>query len=120
MDARPTSGLRGKSQAEKRRIGRLSRSERVIDDPADRQAVEAFYTYMVWYYDQKAKRHATSLFWLAFTLNVSGVVLLFAIGKPALGTVLVVLAAVGLTARFMSHRAQKQLLRTAAINGWGR
>jgi hypothetical protein len=118
MDAKPDSGLRGKRQAEKRRIGRLSRSERVIEDPEDREDVAAFSRYMIWYYDQKAKRQPVPLRWLPSILLISCSVVSFEIKAPVLGSVLGVLATVGVTARVLNGRWERQLLRTAAINGW--
>ncbi len=119
MDAKPNGGLRGKSQAEKRRIGRLSRSERVIEDPEDRTAVAAFSAYMVWFYEQKAKRNRRGLLdWAVLSLFVLGTVVLFASGLPPLGGFLAVLAACFLSARWLSRRWKRQLLRTAEINGW--
>jgi hypothetical protein len=115
-EAKPNSGLRGKSKAEKQRIQRLSRSDRVIDEAEDREAVATFCRYMVGYYERKAQRQPPM--WVVLILNVVVAVVLFAIGLPILGTFFAVLVVLGLTVTFISRRWEHQLLRTAAINGW--
>ncbi len=117
-EAKPSSGLRGKSKDEKQRIQRLSRSKRVIDEAEDREAVATFCRYMVGYYDRKAQRRPPFLRWLVPILSVVVAVVLFTIGQPVLGALFAVLAVLGLTATFLSRRWEHQLLRTAAINGW--
>jgi len=121
MDTRPTRGLRGKTQAEKRRIARLSRSERVIEDPQDREAVAQFCVFMIWFWDKQEDRNKHRwLDWLVIILSVVAAAVLFASGVPLLwlAPVFAVLAAFLLTTRTLSRRWRRQLQRTAEINGW--
>jgi hypothetical protein len=100
---------------ERRRLGRLARSESPIEDPEDRKTLQEWYAYTKWFADTPMRKY--SLRYLPWLL-VPPVLWLSLVGAWVAAAFFTLVLVTNILSRAWSNRILDRIDRTAKLNGW--